>query len=331
MKLPIDPLCQRDSRWGEKNLGTSAVKIKTSGCVLTCLSMLCTYYKHPVTPDQLNDLLVNVNGFANQNLMKWEALSLLFPDIKWDRRIDCPDLPAPLDVIDDYLNHGKPVIVCVDFDPKEGLQQHFVLVIGKDEQGSYLIDDPWDGSTYFFQAKYGDPAKGIYGLRLYSGPVVVQEDNYQVVYKGQTLASYERNPIDTIDTITKELSGAKETIAQEVQNNASLQAALTQQEKDNADIMARLRGVESERDNAKYMRKEIEGWAMDILGIDECTAEGFRAVSRRSQDLTREIEDIAIENTKLLERVEQLKNASKYTVVWKAGKYFLGRRNDQKR
>jgi hypothetical protein len=161
--------------------------------------------------------------------------------------------------------------------------------------------------------------------------VVVQEDNYQVVYKGQTLASYERNPIDTIDTITKELSGAKETIAQEVQNNASLQAALTQQEKDNADIMARLRGVESERDNAKYMRKEIEGWAMDILGIDECTAEGFRAVSRRSQDLTREIEDIAIENTKLLERVEQLKNASKYTVVWKAGKYFLGRRNDQKR
>jgi len=139
--------------------------------VLTCLSMLSTYYGHPVLPHTLNAELVAVNGFANTNLMIWEKLTEVYPDIKWDGRIDCPDTPTPLSTIDQYLNAGKPVIACVDFDPKEGLQQHFVLIIGKDTD--YFINDPWTGETYFFTAKYGDPAKGIMGLRLYSGPVEV--------------------------------------------------------------------------------------------------------------------------------------------------------------
>lgn len=62
-----------------------------------------------------------------------------------------------------------PVIALVDFDPKtQGVQGHFVLIIGKD--GDYLINDPMANpgeGSYWFSARYGDPARGIYGLRLY--------------------------------------------------------------------------------------------------------------------------------------------------------------------
>jgi len=284
MKLNILPLNQRDSRWSSKKLGTSSVNIGGYGCVITCISMLCTYYGHEVTPDQLNQMLINVGGFAQTNLMIWEKLHDLFPDIKWDGRIDCPDVPAPLETIDSYLNKSMPVIVCVDFDPKEGLQQHFVLIIGK-ENNDYFINDPWTGETYFFTAKYGDPAKGIYGLRLYSGPVVIEEDNYKVVYKGQTLATYETNPIDKIENLDKEVESLKETVSQEIQNNATLQSALSLQEKDNAELLANLRKVEKERDDIKSSFKEVKDWCQDLLSIDISSIEEVRAVSGALQDL----------------------------------------------
>lgn len=322
MKLNIEPLSQKDSRWRYKKLGTSTVTLGTSGCVLTCLSMLCTYYKHPVFPDQLNDMLVNINGFANQNLMKWEVLTLLFPDIHWDQRLDCPNTPAPLDIVDDYLGQSKPVVALVDFDPNTpDLQQHFVLVIGKDNN-DYFINDPWTGETYFLSAKYGEPAKAICGLRLYSGPVVVQEEHYQVVYKGQVLASYERNPIDTIDTLDKKLEGARTNLAQEIQNNTALQAILTQQEKDNADLLAHLRDVEKSRDEAIADLRQVEGLAHDILGIEECTADGFRAVKEAVKGLTGRVSELE----------EQLKlTQNEYQVVARLGRYLVVKKDGKQR
>jgi hypothetical protein len=168
MKLSIEPINQRDPRWVNKKLGTSSMTIGSSGCVISALSMLCTYFGHSINPDELNEKLKAINGYANTNLMIWEKLTEIYSDIKWDGRVDCPDTPAPLETVNKYLDRNIPVIVCVDFDPKEGLQQHFVLIIGK-ENNDYFINDPWTGECYYFSAKYGDPAKGIMGLRLYSG------------------------------------------------------------------------------------------------------------------------------------------------------------------
>ncbi len=204
MKLDIKPLSQRDPQWASKKLGTSSVTIGTSGCVLTCLSMLSTYYGHPVLPHTLDAELVAVNGFANTNLMIWEKLTEVYSDIKWDGRVDCPDTPAPLLTIDQYLSAGKPVIVCVDFDPKEGLQQHFVLIIGKDND--YLINDPWTGETYYFTAKYGDPAKGIMGLRLYSGPAPVQESPQGTTQPDSGLSERVTKVEIGLDEVSNELS-----------------------------------------------------------------------------------------------------------------------------
>jgi len=289
MKLEIANYSQKDARWKLKKVGTGTLSFGNVGCAVCCVTDILDYFKHKLTPDQLNDLLVSNNGFANGNLIKWDVVTKLFPDVVWKGRID---ERGRTDLIDEYLKKSLPVIACVDYDPSDAdLDQHFVVFIGKDEQGNYLINDPMSNSgdgAYYFQAKYGNDFNTIWGLRLYSGPAVVEEDNYKVVYKGQTLATYERNIIDQIGELDKQVKNLKETVSQQMQDNAILQTALTEQEKDNAEFIATIRLVEKERDVVKIELKEVQGLAKDILGIDECTAEQFRAVLGRYETLEKE-------------------------------------------
>jgi hypothetical protein len=319
MKLNIEPLYQMDPRWGTKKLGTSNSSISGYGCNLCCHSMLLKYYKHDYLPDSLNALYIEKGVYQDLNLINFWKIPEVFPDITADQFIQCPTDPAPLDLIDEYLDKGKPVIALVDFDMKtQGLQSHFILIIGKDN-GDYLINDPMgnvgDGS-YWFKAKYGDPTLNIYGLRLYSGPVVVQEEHYSVVYKGQTMAQYDKNPIDTIDSLTKEIGSVKESLSQEISANASLQASLSLQEKDNAQLIADKRSAETDRDNALAELKETHGLAHDILGMDDLGADAFRAVKKDYTTLQGQVSTLT----------KQLADAvTNFKVVRKFGKYFLGK------
>jgi hypothetical protein len=82
-----------------------------------------------------------------------------------------------LNKIDLELDEKRPVIVWVDGNPNEaGNQQHFIVIIGKDEQGAYFALDPWyNEDAIYFHARYGDPKVGILGLRLITGPVPIPE------------------------------------------------------------------------------------------------------------------------------------------------------------
>ena len=176
MKLQIEAISQRDVKWGSKKLGTSSVTIGNYGCYLTCLSMLLKYYGHEQDPEALNELFKSNDVYVQGNLVSGWAVNKVYNDIKYEEHYECPDIPCNLSKIDAYLDKGMPVIAKVDFSPTAGVQDHFVLIIGK-ENNSYLIADPWTGEVYFFEAKYGDPAKNIYGLRLYSGEVKEVEDD----------------------------------------------------------------------------------------------------------------------------------------------------------
>ena len=176
MKLLIEPLCQKNTRWARKKLGTSNVTISGYGCYLVCLSMLLKYYDHEQDPGVLNELFKSNEVYDKGNLIRGWAVNRVYNDIKYDEHYECPDIPCNLGKIDAYLEKRMPVIAMIDFSPIAGVQSHFVLIIGK-ENDSYLINDPWTGETYFFEAKYGDPALNIYGLRLYSGEVKEVEDD----------------------------------------------------------------------------------------------------------------------------------------------------------
>jgi hypothetical protein len=178
MKLNIAPVSQRNELWKDTKLGTSTVTtIGQAGCLLVCHSMMLSYYGHDFHPDDLNEFYKNRKVFDNATYINYWAAANCFEDMKADEFVDCYNIPAPLDKIDAYLSKGMPVIAMVDFSPVEGVQTHFVLIVGKDND--YLINDPWTGETYFFTAKYGDPSTKIFGLRLYSGVVPTGGDTLE--------------------------------------------------------------------------------------------------------------------------------------------------------
>lgn len=331
MKLSIELLSQKDKRWKDLKLGTSTVStIGGYGCLLCCHSMMLRYYKHELLPDALNVLYKEKGVYNDATLINYWKIPAVFPDIQipiftdkpyHDGFIQCPDEPAPLDLVDQWLDKKMPVIGLVDFDAAtQGLQSHFVLIIGKDNNDYFILDpmaNPTDGA-YYFSAKYGDPAHGLMGLRVYSGPVVIEEDNYKIVYKGQTLATYERNPIDKINELDSQLKTAKENFAQEIQNNATLQAALTQQEQAEKELIDKIRATERERDTAVADLKEVRGWCQDLLGIDPVVIADVRALSVRIDDLVKSVKDLGDEN-------KLLKETSTFDIKFRLGKYFLAK------
>jgi len=146
-----------------------------------------------------------------------------------------------LEKIDAYLTAKKPVIALVDFSPTAGIQTHFVIIIGKENQ-SYLINDPWTGETYFFEAKYGDPAKQIFGLRLYSGEV-----------------SYEPPLEDQLKDCRAKVEAQGEQILEQSVIIGELEGELEKQEKENTRLAKELVTARSERDTAVGEKKTLEG------------------------------------------------------------------------
>lgn len=67
--MTIQPLSQYDERWKNIKLGTSNLTIGEAGCLITCCSMLAS-----TTPDLLNKKLIEIGGYADQNLLIWAKL-----------------------------------------------------------------------------------------------------------------------------------------------------------------------------------------------------------------------------------------------------------------
>jgi hypothetical protein len=203
--------------------------------------MMLNYYGHDFTPDTLNAVYKEKGVYDLGNLINFYAAADVFSDITADERYVCLDVPCDLSKVDDYLDQKKPVIAFVDNVDNDKRPDHFVLIIGKDEHGNYFINDPWGGETYYFHAKFGNPAEGIYGLRLYSGTPVVD-----VV------------PEDTINDLTDKLKSCNSMVAEKSLEVNSLRDALQAQEADNKDLADQLLTARGERDKAVWEKERIE-------------------------------------------------------------------------
>ena len=267
-----------DKRWAEKNLGTSSVKIKDAGCVLCSCVIICRFYGHDIWPDWLNDQMVKVNGFYSQNLWQWHKLTDIFPDIKVHKLIDCYTVPAPLNEIDKRLDEGHPVIVCVDFDPKPGVQTHYVVIFGK-EGDDYYLADPWFNDVALFKGRYGDPAKAIYAIRMYDGPLSpapapdpcadlrikceeLEKENQRLTKELKTSQEIQQQTAASLSEISSQL--AQKTQELEISQSSLLVANQTIAEKDEA--IAKLEKRISSRDNRIV---ELEKERTDYRGYYE--------------------------------------------------------------
>jgi len=124
---------QRDKKWGEKYLGFSRTKIKDAGCTITCLAMVAG-----LTPDEANERLKKVNGFAQKNLVIWKKITCLGLEFIWR------GYKYENEKVKEAIRKYGFCLVNV----LAGKVKHWVLFIGNQK-----MIDPWDGrekstSTY---------------------------------------------------------------------------------------------------------------------------------------------------------------------------------------
>ena len=164
-------------------------------------------------------------------------------------------MPAPLEKIDNLLAGRIPVLVKVDFSPAAGLQEHWILIKGKD--GDYLINDPWTGEEYFFTAKYGDPVKNIYKIVAYKGDI-----------------TYEPSNEDKILEFEIKNKSLNEELAKTRLELNSLGDILKNQERDNADLSKVIETTRGEKSNLEFqLRASQEKTESLQRGIDSATQE----------------------------------------------------------
>lgn len=279
MKLTINPLSQRDVRWKDKKLGGGG-SIGLYGCLLTCHSMALIYFGHEdMLPDLLNETFKQKSCYDGNNLNFW-AIGNVFGDYRAVEYYECNDVPCDFSKIDNQLNKKLPVIAKVDFDnnPSTKGDWHFVLIIGKTEDGHYLINDPWTGETYYFDAKYGEPAKGIYGLRIYEG-TPKEETNYQ----------------DKINDLTDKLKSANEALANKSAECARLLEDLATQERDNADLAKQLIEARNQRDTLSWEKEKLDAKIKTLLEqVDSLQKENTQLKIDLAKSDARKIEDISL-------------------------------------
>lgn len=136
---------QIDPRWKNQPMGFDPnATIGSLGCLLTDLAMIATGFGFDETPATLNQKIKALGpdvGFRGA-LVVPAILTRILPGVVFRDFIDCHNIPAPLDRIDDALDANQPVIVQIDFSPAAGLQSHWLLLYGK-KNGDYLLQDPW--------------------------------------------------------------------------------------------------------------------------------------------------------------------------------------------
>ena len=275
MKLNILPLSQRDDRWKLKRLGTSSVTIGNYGCLLTCHSMFLRYLGQDLFPDALNEVYKNKGVYDLKNLINFYAAGNAFENTWIDEEnYDCIDRPCDLGKINKLLDQKMPVIAMVDFDanPATTGDWHFVLIIGK-ENDSYLINDPWTGETYFFEAKYGDPARMIYGLRIYKGKEVPNGTNLE----------------DQLSDCKVSLESTTEALAGKTLEVDNFRKRLEAQERDNKDLTNQILEARGQRDTAVREKNELEKTAENLETKVKELEEGIKTLEETVKALREEL------------------------------------------
>ncbi len=134
---------QRDPRWANQKFGLNGT-IGKFGCTGTCISMLLD-----ITPDVVFKRMDEAHvfgwntktGCATDNLIRWDRLSIAFPQLKFVKRVRTYN--------NTDVKNNLPCLVEVDFDgtPRKD-DRHWVLFVGNKR-----MYDPWTGqdrstSTY---------------------------------------------------------------------------------------------------------------------------------------------------------------------------------------
>ncbi|MGB8213069.1 MAG: C39 family peptidase [Anaerolineales bacterium] len=167
---------QQDPQWSSNLLGFDpTTTIGTAGCLLTSMTMVASAYGFNETPATLNNKMKAVQGFQGALILP-ASIPQALPGMVYANYIQSNNQPAPMAEIDASLAQGQPVIVEVNFSPKEGIENHWIVLVSK-QGNDYAIADPWpqptDAKEVLLTARYGfggTPSQVILAALWLTGP-----------------------------------------------------------------------------------------------------------------------------------------------------------------
>lgn len=137
------PLFQNDPRWENSLMGFGKTEtIGKLGCLVTSLTMVGNHFGGNETVSSFNEKMKQNNGFQGPWVKAFQ-ISAVFPNVKYQKRIECDNQDAPLDEIDAALAGGSLAVVRVDYSPAAGIQSHWV-VLHKKDGSDYQMWDPFN-------------------------------------------------------------------------------------------------------------------------------------------------------------------------------------------
>lgn len=155
---------QQDSRWANILLGfntNSTYNIKNYGCLISCLAMGLCYYDYNTDPEDINNKLKKVGGFANGGNYVWHSVEKITTKMK-EALVRVGDTyPATDDhikQIKEALDSGYPVMLHIDYNPKTVADdQHWVLAVGYNpsDENDVTIVDPLGGTIKSLKSYLG--------------------------------------------------------------------------------------------------------------------------------------------------------------------------------
>ena len=139
-------LYQNDPRWINKIMGNGRTEtIGNLGCLVTSLTMIGNYFGGNETVASFNDKMKQNDGFQGAWVRAFR-INAVFPNVSYQKRIQCDNQDAPLDELDAALAGGSLATVRVDYSPAAGIQSHWVVVHQKDGN-DYQIWDPYNNPS----------------------------------------------------------------------------------------------------------------------------------------------------------------------------------------
>lgn len=138
---------QRDPRWANVRLGTSAYTMGAAGCAVTSVAMLASAVDPAFTPLDMVTWLNSNGGFTSGGLLYWSKAAQAVTGLAFVNYHVWRSVSADLPVFRDALARG-PQVLQVDFKPATAvLDSHFVLALGLTAAGFDVdIIDPWTGA-----------------------------------------------------------------------------------------------------------------------------------------------------------------------------------------
>ncbi|MAG44295.1 hypothetical protein CL633_00170 [bacterium] len=132
---------QTDPKWKNTTIGISRSTVGDVGCALTALSMVFKYYGIETDPGKI----------AKQADFAW---NLIYWPKKWqylDLVMNRSRKPVDWQRIDQELANNNPVIVFIKVG-KGKRKGHYVVIHGKDNNGKYIVHDPYYGSNIYLDS-----------------------------------------------------------------------------------------------------------------------------------------------------------------------------------